>query len=35
MTSNPAIFEQAINEHDDYDQAIATLARYSVNAGDI
>lgn len=27
MTSNPTIFEKSITEHDDYDEAISSLAR--------
>jgi len=32
ITSNPAIFEKAINEHDDYDQAIITLSKSGASA---
>lgn len=32
MISNPAIFEKAINEHDDYDEAIAALALKGLSA---
>ena len=32
MTSNPTIFEKAINEHDDYDEAISELARSGISA---
>jgi len=35
MTSNPAIFEKAINEHDDYDEAIAVLAHKGFSAREI
>ncbi len=35
MTSNPAIFEKAINEHSDYDEAISELAHRGVNTKDI
>ena len=36
MTSNPAIFEQAINEHNDYDEVISKLAhRRNQYRGDI
>jgi len=32
MTSNPTIFEKAITEHDDYDEAISSLACSGVSA---
>ncbi|SES86882.1 transaldolase [Nitrosomonas marina] len=35
ITSNPAIFEKAINEHGDYDQAITLLARSGTSASEI
>lgn len=35
MTSNPTIFEKAINEHDDYDEAIEALTRSGVSAMEI
>lgn len=35
ITSNPAIFEKAINEHSDYEQAITSLARNGVGASEI
>lgn len=35
MTSNPAIFEKAINEHADYDKAIAALASKGMDAREI
>jgi transaldolase len=35
VTSNPSIFEKAIAESDDYDDAIRSLARAGKNAGEI
>ena len=35
VTSNPSIFEKAIAESDDYDDAILSLARAGKNAGEI
>ena len=35
MTSNPAIFEKAINEHNDYDEAISKLIRRGISTEDI
>lgn len=35
MTSNPAIFEKAINEHNDYDEAISSLTRRKTPAKEI
>jgi transaldolase len=35
MTSNPSIFEKAIDEHDDYDEAISELARSGISAKEI
>ncbi|SEN73628.1 transaldolase [Nitrosomonas marina] len=35
ITSNPAIFEKAIIEHDDYDQAVTLLARNGTSASEI
>jgi len=35
MTSNPTIFEKAINEHDDYDKAISKLTRQGISAMEI
>jgi transaldolase len=35
LTSNPTIFEQAISQSSDYDQALAALARAGKNAGQI
>jgi transaldolase len=35
ITSNPAIFEKAIVEHNDYDKAIASLVRRGMNAADM
>ena len=35
ITSNPAIFEEAINHHDDYDGAIAELATKAVSVSDL
>jgi len=35
MTSNPTIFEKAINEHDDYDEAISLLTRRGIPAKEI
>lgn len=35
MTSNPTIFEKAINEHDDYDEVISELSRSGSSAKEI
>jgi transaldolase len=35
MTSNPSIFEKAINEHDDYDEAISELTRSGISTKEI
>ena len=35
VTSNPAIFEQAIAQHDDYAEAIAVLTRSPISAAEL